>query len=525
VEQLSPATPITTAPGATNDVRLASLTIRSEVGRYLWPLYLFGLAWILLPVYAAELSTVITIPAPDIDRLVQVTGVAVGLMAWWSGSRGGPLLLSEPVVLFELAAGGGARRVRFAVVRQALLMGALFGLVASLASSVTGGVEDIDLDVSSQRTLVALALGISTVSLAVLWTTEPPDTRDAPDATTATTTRNRTLTGRARAASAAADRVAAVAGGVAMATAAVLIEPGWGLGLATFAIATMALMVASVRARNVPLTVLWPRASAMTDLQASTAFLDAPGAMKALRAVRDGSRVGRISGFGLRFTPVALWRTQRSLAASTWPVFFRLTAVPVVVALTLVAFDGVGTRVAVAAVALFVGAVDITGSLGAVVAQPLLSRGYRFRSGVLLGSLALTSLIITVALAAAGWLLASAVNASDELSAQLSGGVSGKLSIGFDSILGVAVGVGVAANLQARLGSADMERLIERVGAGQLSQILAARAAMPILVVLVTVVAVARLDPFLTSGIELTILAYTLLAAVAATVRPLERSS
>ena len=456
-----------------------SVSVRSEIGSYLYPLYLFFLAWLLLPVYAEFLSTVLTIPGTDTDRLLRIVGILAGPLAWWSGNRGGPLLLSEPVVLFDVASGKSRHRVMFAVVRQALLAGAVVGLCATFGSALGSG-SDLGFGISTLRTLTGVAVGVAPVALAVLWTTDSGNLRR--------------------------DRATAVVGSVAMAVVMLAMGSTWNRTFIIFGLAALYLLIGVIRSIDIPLAVLWHRSSAMNDLLVSTTFLDAPGAIKALRSVRDGTKVRRIHQPGRRLMPLAVWHTIRSIAGSPTPVFVRLGFTPIVLAVLTSYLDSTNTRLLAAGAVLFVATTDSTAPLGAVVEQPLSSRSYRFGTRILLTTHVVIAMVITTALAGAGWLLATIGGSPTELR----------------SLLAVALVAAAAGALQTRLSSPNLNKLINKLGAQVLSSVMAGMATLPFVVLIVSTISIARLDSGIGIGLEPALIIGLVASAVVGTVRPLE---
>lgn len=418
-----------------------------SVSRLLWPLYLFLVSWIVLPVYATIVATLLPLGDADIDRLLALVIVLAGVVAYWSGIRGGPLLMSEAQVLLGLSAKSSIPS-RIAVMRQALFVAGFFGLGAAWLTAMAAAGSP-DWGVSAQRTVVGFELGVSVVSLAVLWNVDGNAWLD-----------------RGFAVAVSALIVAAVLVGRAVES---LMGP---LGLLAF----LALIVALVRAPDVRFDRLWGRSLVLAELQYGAALMDFRSALAALRSSRDGPRVprGRAGTGGL---PVWLWRPLRSLIGSPSLVMMRLVAMVGGVALFLVVLRGTTARLAAIAAVLAIGAVDLTTPLASVVARPLLTRSSRIPTRLTLLSEATLGILLTVAAAVAGWAIVSQM--PGELHAP--------------AIVAVAGAAGAASAVQARLGSPDLGMIITRFGPQRVQGVLATRAAAPIAALLLTVSGVAAL--------------------------------
>jgi hypothetical protein len=418
-----------------------------SVSRLLWPMYLFLVSWIVLPVYATIVAGLLPLGDADIDRLLALVIVLAGVVACWSGIRGGPLLMSEAQVLLGLSGKSGVPS-RIAVMRQALFVAGFFGLgVAWLTAMAAAGSPDWG--VSAQRTVVGFELGVSVVSLAVLWNVDGMPWLD---------------------------RGFAVLVSALIATSALTgqsIESQLGpLGL----LALVVFIMAVVRAPDIRFDRLWGRSLVLAELQYGAALLDFRSALAALRSSRDGPRVPR-GRRGTRGLPVWLWRPLRSLRGSPSLVVVRLVAMVGGVALFLVVLQGTTARLAAIAAVLAIGAVDLTTPLASVVDRPLLTRSSRIPARLTLLSEATFGILLTVAAGVAGWAIVSQM--PGELHAP--------------AIAAVALAAGASSAVQARLGSPDLGAIITRFGPQRVQGVLATRAAGPIAALLLTVSGVAAL--------------------------------
>ena len=423
----------------TSDLRMRGY-VRS-VSRLLWPLYLFLVSWIVLPVYATIVAGLLPLGDADIDRLLALVVVLAGLIAAWSGIGGGPLLMSEAQVLLGLSGKSGLP-ARIAVGRQALFVGGFFGLgVAWLTAMAAAGSPDWGL--SAQRTVVGLELGVSVVSLSVLWNVDGIPWLD---------------------------RGFALAVSALISLAALTTHPIESLLVPLGLLALVALVVAVVHAPDIRFDRLWGRSLVLAELQYGAALLDFRSALASLRSSRDGPRIPR-GRPGMGRLPVWLWRPLRSLTGSPSLVMVRLVAMVAGVALFLAVLQGTTARLAAVAGVLAVGAVDLTKPLASVVDRPLLTRSSRIPARLTLLSEATIGILLTVAAGVLGWAIVSQIQG--ELNAP--------------AVAAVAVAAGASSAVQARLGSPDLGMTISRFGPQRVQGVLATRAAAPIVALLLTV--------------------------------------
>jgi hypothetical protein len=412
-----------------------------SVSRLLWPLYLFLLTWIVLPVYATIIAGLLPLSDADIDRFLTVVVVGAAVLAWWSGFRGGPLLLSEAQVLLGLSGKSGLPAT-IAVMRQALFVGGFIGLGAAWLTAMAAGGSP-DWAISAERTVVGIEVGVAVVSLAVLWNVD-----------------GNKLLDRGGALALSALMIAEALYGASVES---LVGP---LGL----LALVALVLAAVRAPDVRLDRLWERSLVLAELQYGAALLDFRSALASLRSSRDGPRVPR-GRSGRRRLPLWLWRPIRSLTGSPALVLVRLAAMIGGVALFLVVLEDTTARLAAVAGVLAIGAVDLTAPLASIVSKPLLFRNTRIPARVTLLAESVIGILLTLMAGLLGWVIVS--------------GLPGESHA--PEVIAVALAAGAASTIQARLGSPDLGAIISRYGAQRVPTALGARAAAPILALLLTV--------------------------------------
>lgn len=408
---------------------------------------MFLAAWIVLPIYAGLVAGLLPLTDGDVDRFLTVVVVMVGAVALWSGIRGGPLLMSEAQVLLGLSSRSGLP-ARIAVTRQALFVGGFVGLGAAwLTVMAAGGSPEWAL--SAERTMVGMEVGVSVVSLAVLWNVDGPWWIDRVSALVVSTLM----------------ALSVLTGGDIES----LVGP---LGL----LALIAMVLAVLRSPDIRLDRLWSRSLVLEELQYGAALLDFRSALAALRSSRDGPRVPRRPPGPGRLPPW-LWRPLRSLAGSPSLVMVRVVAMVGGVALFLVVLQDTAARLAAVAGVLALGAVDLTTPLASVVGKPLLLRSSRIPARLTLLTETLVGVLLTLAAGIIGWAIVSGVPGEPHAAA----------------IIAVALAAGASSAVQARLGSPDLGAIISRFGPERIQGTLATRAAAPIIALLLTVSAVIAL--------------------------------
>ena len=424
--------------------------LRSTVQSVLWPAYLFCLAWMLTPVYARVLAEALPISGTDVDRILLVTIVLAGPLACWSGVRGGPLLLSEPTVMFDLVLERGRAPLGAAIVRQALLASGIGGIAGACLPAM-GLTEDYGLATVVSVTLSGLGVGMMVMALAVLWST----------------------TGRWRV----TDRLSAVGCSAVPVLAMAFAEPASALvGLSALAAGLASTGLAVWRSTSVPVPTLWARSRGLKDLRVSVGVLDVRSVLTELRTLRDGPRVDRrVLASGAR-RPLSLWRSARSLASAPAVALIRVVLTAPVIALVFAVVPGVNARLMAGSVLLFVAGIDLASPLAALAAQPRLSNIGSVRWIVLLSGHLAVMVVAVGALALIGWALAGVLGASPPLWPWF----------------GVAAGVAVATSLQARNGPPNIGKILDTVSFSGLAGVLAMRGLIPFVVAAAAVIGMTR---------------------------------
>lgn len=438
-------------------------------------MYLFCMAWILTPVYVQVLSVALPISDADVDRILLIATVMAGPLALWSGIRGGPLLLSEPTVLFDLVLGCGQARLREAIVRQALLASGIGG-IAGVCLAAMSLDNSYTLGLALSATVRGLGVGMMLLALAVLWST----------------------TGERRV----ADRSVAVACSAAPAVATVLLPAGSALAeTSALAVGVAAASYALWRSSAIPVPVLWARSRRLVDLRVNATLLDLRSVLSELRFFRDGPRVHRrMLDLGRR-RPLSVWRSVRSWSSAPAVALIRVTAIAPVIALGLIVVPGTNAQLMLGGALLFVAGIDLTEPIASLAAQPMLSNIVSVRWVALLSGHLTVMLLAVGALAMVGWTLAEVCGVAPP----------------FWPWLGLAAGVAVATSLQARNGPPNIGKILDTVGFSGLGGALAVRSLIPFAVAVTAVIGmtrVARDEVTLIDGSWITVMSFTSLAVL-----------
>ena len=447
--------------------------LRSTVQSVLWPAYLFCLAWMLTPVYAQALGEALPISETDVDRILLVTIVLAGPLAFWSGVRGGPLLLSEPTVMFDLVLERGRVPLGAAIVRQALLASGIGGIAGACLPAM-GLTEDYGVATVLSATLSGLGVGMMVMALAVLWST----------------------TGKRRV----TDRLLAVGCSAVPALAMAFAEPASAFtGLSALSAGVVSTGLAVWRSTSVPVPTLWARSQGLKDLRVSVGVIDVRSVLSELRSFRDGPRVDRrVLAAGPR-RPLSWWRSVRSLASAPAVALIRIVVIVPVIVLVFTVVPGVNAQLMAGAALLFVVGVDLASPFASLAAYPSLSNIASVRWSLLLGGHLAVMVVAVEALALMSWALADVLGTSPPLG----------------SWLGVGAGVTVATALQARNGPPDIGKILDMVGFSGLGGVLAVRGLIPFAVAAVVVVGMTRVATNELALVDGTWIAVTGLATLA----------
>ncbi len=450
--------------------------MRSTLQGVLWPAYLFCMAWILTPVYVQVLAVALPISETDVDRILLIAIVLAGPLAFWSGVRGGPLLLSEPTVMFDLVLGRGQARLREAIVRQALLASGIGG-IAGVCLAAMSLDNDYTLGLALSATVRGLGVGMMLLALAVLWST----------------------TGERRV----ADRLVAVACSAVPVVATVLVPAGSAfVEMSALAVGVAAAGYAVRRSTAIPVPVLWARSRGLVDLRVSATLLDLRSVLSELRFFRDGPRVHRRMLVLGRRRPLSVWRSVRSLSSAPAVALIRVIAIAPVIALGFTVVPGTNAQFMVGAALLFVAAIDLAEPIASLAAKPILSNIASVRW------IALLSGHLNVMLAAVGALALVGSTLADVWSA----------APPFWPWLGLAAGVAIATSLQARNGPPNIAKILDAVGFFGLGRVLAVRGLIPFVVTLAAIIGmtrVARNEVTLIDGSWIAVMSLAALAVLA----------
>ena len=306
--------------------------LRSSLQTVLWPAYLFFLAWILTPVYAQVLAEMLPVSETDVDRILLTATIFAGPLAFWSGVRAGPLLLSEPTVMFDLVLERGQAPLGAAIVRQALLASGIGG-IAGVCLAAMSLDDDYVLESMLSATVRGLGIGMMVMALAVLWST---------------TGQRRRL-----------DRLLAVACSAVPLLAVALAPYRSAVVVSTLVAGVAAVGLTVWRSRSVPVPVLWARSRGLTDLRVSVVVVDVRSVLAELRFLRDGPRVDRgLLGSG-PLRPLSVWRSVRSLSSAPVVALTRIIVIAPAIALAFAVVPGTNAQLMGGACLLFVAGIDL----------------------------------------------------------------------------------------------------------------------------------------------------------------------
>lgn len=424
--------------------------LRSSLQSVLWPAYLFFVAWLFLPGYAQLLAEALPINDTDVDRILLSATILAGPLAFWSGIRGGPLLLSEPTVIFDLVLDRGPAPLGAAIVRQALLTSGVGGIAGACIASMSLD-NEYALEKIVSATVRGLGVGMMVVALAVLWST----------------TGERWF----------ADRVLAVVCS-ALPVAGIALAPSRGavVSLSALAAGFVATGIAVWRSVSIPVPVLWTRSQGLTDLRVSAGLLDVRSVLSELRFFRDGPRLYRRIGIFEPQRPLSVWRSVRSFSSAPAVALVRVVVIAPLIALVFANISGANAGFMLGATLLFIAGIDIGTPLASLSAEPRLSHISAARWTMFLGGHLAVSLVAVGSLALAGWALANLRGTAPPLWPWL----------------GLAAGVTVATSLQARNGPPNIEQILDTVGFSGLGGTLAVRSLIPFIVAGAAVIGMSR---------------------------------
>lgn len=447
--------------------------LRSTIQSVLWPAYLFFLAWIFAPLYAQVLATALPISETDVDRTLLIATIMTGPLACWSGIRGGPLLLSEPTVIFDLVLDRGQAPLSAVIVRQALLASAVGGVGGACLAAMS--FDDYAFETTVSATVRGFGTGMMIMPLAVLWSTNERRV---------------------------ADRLLAVASSALPVVAIALAQPDSAIvTLSVLAMGCIAICFAVWRSGSIPVPILWARSRGLADLRVSVGLLDVHSALSDLRFFRDGPRVNRcLLARGPR-RPLSVWRSVRSLSSAPTVALVRVILIAGVIALAFTVLPGTNAQFLLGAGLLFVAGIDLATPLASLAAHPRLSNIASVRWIALLGGHLAVTLVGVGAIALVGWALANVWHAAPPLWPWL----------------GLSAGVTVATCLQACNGPPNIGNILDVVGFSGLGGVLATRSLVPFVVAMAAVIGMTRVavnDVALIDGLWIVVMGLAVLAVL-----------
>jgi len=429
------------------------LTPSSRLSDDLYRLYLAGMAWLFLPFYAEVLSIVLPSAWAQFAEAFDVIVVVVIGAGLWSGARGGPLMVTRPVILHELGSPVSRRRLLLPwLIRQA----AAWAIAAAVMATVVSVLADAAVFTYESvvpPSVAALLAAWAAVFLAVstMVATHQPELRVRLGAGVLVMV---------------AIVVVAVAVGVSMRT--------WaGLGVVG-AVAVASTLLGAAVVPFAPIEPMWRRATAVESMRSSLQQLQFQRAVLDLRHATEQPPFGTERYLAWNRLPLGLWRHIAGVQHTPGWHLARL----VVLTGALAALFWLGdlsqgvVALAMSGCALFIG-IELSGAVAATADQMTFAVHYPRGSGVIL-----RGQVLTAALIAAGLGLIAAV---------------GQISNAPRSVVGVLVLCAMGAfggSVQSRLGSPDVAALLSKYGPKMLSNVLWARALLGPLMLLATTILV-----------------------------------
>lgn len=397
--------------------------------KLLWFLYLYFLACLLAPFYARIAVILLPMTRPEVDQIITALVVSVGFIAWWSAYKGGPLLLSEPEVLYALQTSG--RTITVSLLTQSVFVGAATGI---FCSSLTAMEREFHFLRYVLLNGTGMAVGILIVQLAVIFSSEY----------------KRLFT-----------FFTASVCALALAITVILFGPGLYLLLVAVSFVGLFSVVTPLLATRLPSDRLWERSAVLLDLQSSALMFDLRRTLNLLRSVRDGPRINR-----LLFQNVSLahwvWRPLRSFCTLPNAALYRLLMAGIAIIVTSVIPAGGRGSLIVVGFFLLLAATDLTTSLAATTVSSLLHRGHKPSLWVVVSGEIFLAITLTVGFGVFGWSIAAFIGSI----------VESLEVVEFVEVLGLSVISATVASLQARLGSPNIAKLIELLGVDHLGRLL-----------------------------------------------------
>jgi hypothetical protein len=403
----------------------------------MYSLYLAGIAWLVLPVYASVVAEVLPSDLGRFDRIVDSAAAVILVAPVWLGYRGGPILVNRAVVVHELGSPLGRRAVLLPrLIRQAAAYAALAALAADGLAAM-GDPSSFGYRLAARSSFVAAVATFTatalTVSWLVVWKTERADPEALPVA-------SRRLVAAAN---------LAAAGGVAAVVVSQrsLTSPIGGVALLGALVLGSA--AAWLAAGSVPVHHLWRRATALEGMRSAALSFDFQRVLVSLRRAVDLTEARRFPiPLARRWMPHGLWRYLAGFQRGWNTRFGQLAAGAVAAGAVAIAGPSNGLVAVSISVAGMMTGLELASPVAAAAGQTYLAVHYPRGSMPVLRSHLLTAVAsaAVVATLALGWL----AGRDDPTTAAGAGGLF---------VFGT-----VASAVQGRLGSPDLVGLTDRFG-------------------------------------------------------------
>ena len=480
----------------------AVLSPTTRLSDDLYALYLAALGWLLLPIYGTIAAEALPSQWSGFDSALSAIVAASGGIAFWTGARGGPLMVTRAAMIHELGSPADRRRLLLPrLVRQAVGWGMGAAIVATVLL-VLADSEAFGFGAAFRVSVVSSLAAVGAMFQATSWLVVlrgPCRCRLA-----------------RRAAAAVAPLVligyALLGGGfVSGAGAAVLLSVTlWSLAVGVYLI------------DDAPVETLWSRALAFESLRSAVQTADFRRVVLDLRNVADQPAVGRSASLGLGWLPTQIWRYLAAVRHVAVPHVARLAVSLVLVGVLLSSDVDQGIVILGVAGSLALLGLELTGPLASTADHLTLAMHYRRGSVTVLGSQVALTLVLAALLASGAAVMAVALGGLDS---------DGRLLTGLALL---ALAGGLSATIQARLGSPNLVELLDRYGPDLLGLVLWLRAlAGPLLLLAATVVVFHRfVRPEYLVGLDADwslmpwdpVIGVLMLGAILVSIKPLEQS-
>jgi len=267
---------------------VSSNSVLREFG---WASYITLIVWaVVIPIYFTGLGFALPITSDDLAFMVRWSAPAALACGLWSARRGGPLVVTPPLVTLGVSTDNEVAFTRSQTVRHLLAAGAVGACAGSALVAISARRPAfVEQWVTTSASLALAAMGY--VACAQVWHRR---------------------------------RLIAVASSGCSVVAAVLSLPS--IAVALPALLCLAVVVAPPR---LALPAVWARAKAGTDAQDRLALFDMASALSLLRGAADGACRQRLVGFPAGGSSIA-WYYLRVLCSLPKPALLRLAAAPVV---------------------------------------------------------------------------------------------------------------------------------------------------------------------------------------------------